>query len=274
MTRALRQVPLYSFVILVYMFLFVPIVLVIANSVNGDANMAEWGGLTTRWFKQMFEDDVVLEAIRNSLLIATATTAISTATGTLAAIGLRRAGWTVRAVTNASTYSRLLMPELVLVVGLLVTFQAVNWPRGFGTVVIGHASLYTAYVIMIVSARLARRDPYIEEAARDLGATAARALIRVTLPEAMPAILTASLLVFAFSMDNVITSLFLSSDLNTLPLVLFSLMRTKITPEVNAIATFMIALSTLVILLGLSSYYWLRSARKHRSMGRDQGARS
>ncbi|MER8569368.1 ABC transporter permease [Mesorhizobium sp. M0924] len=272
--RALRQVPLYSFVILIYSFLFLPIILLIANSLNADDRMTAWGGLTTRWFRQMFANEVVLEGIRNSLVIAAFTTLLATVTGTLAAIGLRRAGHTLRAVTGASTYSRLLMPELVLVVGLLLAFKAVNWPRGFGTVIIGHTSLYTAYVIMVVGARLARRDPYIEEAARDLGATPARTLMRVTIPEAMPAILTSGLLVFAFSMDNVITSLFLSSETNTLPLVLFSLMRTKITPEVNAIATFMIALSTLVILLGLSADYCVRSARRRRRKPISNGAMS
>lgn len=231
MIRWLRSVPLFGFVFLIYAFLFAPIFLVMVNAVNADAGLTHWGGATMRWFEQMFADDVVLEGIRNSLLIASAAVL-----GTLAAIGLRRSSRGVGAATNVSTYSRLIMPELVLVVGLLLAFQAVSWPLGIGTVIIGHAGLYTAYVIMIVSARLARRDPHIDEAARDLGASPSHVLIRVTLPEAMPAIVTAALLAFAFSMDNVIASLFLSSGLNTLPLVLFSLIRTQITPEVNAIA--------------------------------------
>jgi spermidine/putrescine transport system permease protein len=265
-SRRLRQAPLYGFVVLVYTFLFAPIVLVVVNAANADESLSSWGGLTTRWFDQMFHDEVVIEGIRNSLAIAAVATFIATILGSLAAFGLRRSGPVVRATTNASTYSRLIMPELVLAVGLLLTFQAVDWPLGTVTVIVGHAALYTAYVIMIVGARLARRDPHVEEAARDLGATPLRALVRVTLPEALPAILTAGLLVFAFSMDNVITTLFLSSGLNTLPLVLFSLIRTKITPEVNAIAAFMIGISTLVILLGLCGY-WLRSAAIHRRSG-------
>ncbi len=273
MSRRMRRAPLLVFVVLVYVFLFAPIVLVMVNALNADASLTSWGGPTTRWFEQMFDDEVVLEGIRNSLLIATIATLVATVLGTLAAIGLRSAGRAVRATTNVSTYSRLIMPELVLAVGLLLTFRAVDWRLGMGTVIVGHAGLYTAYVIMLVSARLARRDPHVEEAARDLGATPARALVRVTLPEAMPAILTSALLVFAFSMDNVITSLFLSSGLNTLPLVLFSLIRTRITPEVNAIATFMISVSTLVIVLGLAGY-WLRSAWMRQRTKRDYGAAS
>jgi spermidine/putrescine transport system permease protein len=260
-----RRLPLYGFVGLVYLFLFAPIVLVVVNSLNADPDLIKWGGFTLKWFDQALSNDLVVEGIRNSLLIAGIVTAVAVVVGTLAAIGLRNAGRGIRIVTDATTYSRLIMPELVLAIGLLLAFRAMGYPLGMVTVTIGHAAFYTAYVILIVSARLSRRDRFVEEAARDLGATPLRALVRVTLPEVAPAVATAGLLVFAFSMDNIITSLFLSSGLNTLPLVLFTMIHTHITPEVNAIGALMIAVSAVVMLLFFGGYV-VRGASRRRRM--------
>ena len=174
MSGRFGRAPLVAFAVLVYLFLFAPILIVIGNALNADASLSTWGGVTARWFKQMFEDDVVIEGIRNSVVIASVATLVATVLGTLAAVGLQRSGRILAATTNASTYSRLIMPELVLAIGLLLAFQAVAWPLGMATVIIGHVAFYTAYVIMIVAARLARRDPHVEEAARDLGATPIR----------------------------------------------------------------------------------------------------
>jgi spermidine/putrescine transport system permease protein len=243
----MRRAPLYGFVGLVYLLLFAPIALVIANAVNADPDLTEWGGFTTRWLREAVQRDIVIEGLRNSLLIAAACTVISGLVGTLAAVSLRTAGRAVRALTDLTTYSRLIMPELVAAIGLLLTFRALGYPLSMATVIVGHAAFYTAYVIVIVRARLSRRDPFVEDAARDLGATPLRTLLRVTLPEAAPAIGTACLLVFAFSMDNVIMSLFLSSGLNTLPLVLLTLIHTRVTPLVNAIAALLVAVSTAAI---------------------------
>jgi len=230
-----KHLPLRVFAGLMYLFLFGPIVLVLVNSFNADPNLVEWSGFTGRWYRQAMSEDVVVDGIKNSLLIALTATTASVVGGTLAAIAVRNVPGVVRAATDASTYARLVMPEIVLAVGLLLTFRALGYQLGFVTVIVAHTSLYTAYVILIVSARLSRRDRFTEEAARDLGATAWRTMLRVTLPEAAPAMATAGVLIFTFSMDNVISSLFLSSGLNTLPLVLFSMIHTHITPEVNAL---------------------------------------
>lgn len=242
-----KSLPLYIFAALVFAFLFAPIGLVIVNSFNQDPTLISWEGFTTKWYVVAASNPTVTNAVNRSLQIAIITTLVATVLGTLAAVGIRGAGRVARGAMDATTYARLIVPELVLAIGLLLLFQAVGFPLGFAAVVVGHVTLYTAFSIIIVSATLANRDPATEEAARDLGATAVRAFWRVTLPEIMPGVVASALLVFTFSMDNVVSSLFLSSGGNTLPLVLFSIMRLRVTPEVNAIATALILLTGILL---------------------------
>lgn len=232
----MKLAPLRIFVGLVYLFLFTPILLVLVNSFNADSTLTSWGGLTAHWYSVAANDETVVGAAKTSLEVAIVSTAVATLVGTLAAVGIRRSRRTLRAATSSTAYARIVMPELVLAIGLLLTFKMFNWQLGFWAVVVGHVTLFSAYAIIIVGSRLASRDGSLEEAARDLGATAFRAFWRVTLPEIAPAIAASALLIFTFSMDNVVTSLFMASgDMNTLPLVLFSLIRLSVTPEVNAI---------------------------------------
>ncbi len=247
----MRSLPLYIFVTLVFVFLFAPIGLVIVNSFNQDTTLAAWGGFTTKWYSVAMNDTTVIGAVKTSLKIAIITTLIATVIGTLAAVGIRRSRSVVRRAMDVMTYARLIVPELVFAIGLLLTFRAVGFPLGITAVVVGHVTLYTAFVIIVVSATLAGRSPATDEAARDLGATAVRAFARVTLPEIMPGVIASALLVFTFSMDNVVSSLFLSSGINTLPLVLFSLIRLRVTPEVNAIATVVIFLTGILLVTSL-----------------------
>jgi spermidine/putrescine transport system permease protein len=243
---------LFVVVALIIMFLFAPIVIVVLDSFNADASLTHWGGFTTHWYSVAAHDGSVTSAVKTSLEIAVLTTVIATGLGTSAAVGMRRAGRGLRRINDLTTYGRLIMPELVLAIGLLLAFRAVNFPLGIATIVIGHVTLFTAYAILVVSARLAGRDASTEEAARDLGATPMRAFLRVMLPEILPAVVASALLIFTFSMDNVVSSLFLSNNTNTLPLVLFSLIRLRVTPEVNAIATVVLLLTGLLLAIFVS----------------------
>ena len=246
----MRRAPLRIFVAAVYLFLFAPIVLVFVNSFNADETLTSWGGMTYRWYSVALHDATVVEGVKTSIEIAIASTAIATVVGTLAALGVRRSGRMVRVTTDATSYARIVMPEIVLAIGLLLTFRMFGWQLGYVAVVIGHVTLFTAFAIIIVSSRLASRDAFTDEAARDLGATAWRAFWRVTLPEIAPAVVASALLIFTFSMDNVVSSLFLSSgNMNTLPLVLFSLIRLRVTPEVNAIGAILTLVTGLLLAL-------------------------
>ena len=171
-------------------------------------------------------------------------TAASAVLGTIAALALSRSRRWTRALLSGVTYARIVIPELVIALALLIFFTRIGFPRGVASIILGHIVFDSAYVTIIVGARLATRDPATDEAARDLGATPWRAFRRVLLPDLMPAIIAGALLAFTFSMDDVVTSFFLSGSVNTLPLVILSLIRQEVTPAVNALGVTLMALST------------------------------
>jgi spermidine/putrescine transport system permease protein len=142
----------------------------------------------------------------------------------------------------------------------LIFMTKVGFPRGKLALIVGHSILDSAFVAVIVSARLANRDVFTDEAARDLGATPFRAFRRVVLPDILPAIVAGSLLAFTFSLDDVVTSFFLNGSVNTLPLVILSLIRFSVTPEVNAIGVMLMTVTTtLMVGFLLVNYRWARS---------------
>jgi spermidine/putrescine transport system permease protein len=250
-----RPWPLYAYAVLLYGFIFAPIIFLIVNSVNQDRYGETWTGFTTNWYLQAWTSPGVIEATRNSLLVAAASTAISLVLGTLAVLG-RRQRWVAFAI-DGSTLARLLIPEVVLALAVLVFLTSIGLQRGFATIVIGHTLFSTAYVSIIVAARLARTTPATWEAARDLGATAWRAFWRVRLWEIMPAIVASGLLVFVFSLDDVVTSYFLSGSTVTLPLYMYGLIRFEISPMVNALGTsIMLLTAVLMALAALANWRW------------------
>lgn len=258
--------PLYVYAVLLYGFIFAPILFLIVNSVNADRYGETWAGFTSRWYVEAWTSPGVIEATKNSLAIAAAATAVSLVLGTLAALGRRQ--WWVGAVIDASTLARILIPEVVLALSVLVFLTTIGLVRGFLTIVIGHVLFCTAYVTIIVAARLARTTPATWEAARDLGATAWRAFWRVRLWEIMPAIVASGLLVFIFSLDNVVTSLFLSGSTVTLPLYMYGLIRFEVSPMVNALGTsIMLLTSLLMVLAALANWRWATGRAARREMG-------
>ncbi len=250
-----RPWPLYVYAVLLYGFIFAPILFLIVNSVNADRYGETWKGFTTQWYVEAWSSPGVIEATRNSLLVAAASTAASLLLGTLAVLGRRLRP--VALVIDGSTLARILIPEVVLALSVLVFLTSIGFARGFTTIVIGHTLFSTAYVSIIVAARMARMTPATWEAARDLGATAWRAFWRVRLWEIMPAIVASGLLVFIFSLDNVVTSYFLSGSTVTLPLYMYGLIRFEISPMVNALGTsIMLVTSVLMALAALANWRW------------------
>jgi spermidine/putrescine transport system permease protein len=242
---------LYAYVALVYLFLFAPIILVVTNSFNADVTLVHWKGFTLHWYRNAWSNPLVVQAAKNSLIIAGIVTLLSAVLGTFTALALARSTRWRRAAIDGTTYARIVIPEIVLSLSLLIFLTRVNIARGTSTIILGHLVFNSAYVAVIVSARLAARDPATEEAARDLGATPFRAFWRVTLPEIMPGIVTGSLLAFTFSLENVVTSFFLSGSVNTLPMVVLSLIRFSVTPAVNAIGVTLMGVTGLLMILFL-----------------------
>lgn len=249
---------LYTTAGVAYVFLFAPIVLVVLNSFNANSALSGWGGFTLHWYGNAWSNPLVVTGAENSVIIALVVTAASAVLGTAAALALSRSRRWLRAMLTGVTYARIVIPELVIALALLIFFTRIGFPRGLASIMLGHIVFDSAYVTIIVSARLASRDPATDEAARDLGATPWRAFRRVLLPDLMPAIVTSALLAFTFSLDDVVTSFFLSGSVNTLPLVILSLIRQEVTPAVNAIGVTLMAVSTTMMgLFVYLNYRWV-----------------
>ena len=222
---------------LVFVFLYLPIGIVLINSVNADESLIGWGGFTLHWYDQALSDQRVRDDFVVSVKVALLSTALSLAIAIAAGLWTRRASMRARRVLDATTYMRIVLPEVVLALALFLVLRRNEISLGIPTIVAGHVVFNSAYATLVIQARLATMGTTLEEAAADLGASPWRVFRRVTMPMLMPAVLVAGLLVLSFSFDDVVTSLFLGgTEAETLPVLLLGLIRVRVTPEVNAIA--------------------------------------
>lgn len=233
-------------------FLYVPIAVLVVYSFNA-ANLAvSWQGFSFHWYRLLARDYALAVALQNSLQIAGASTVIATLLGVGAAIGLERLRWRHRAWLDAGLLVPLVMPEVLMGVALLLFFVQVKMPLGLLTVTIAHGAFNVPLVMVVVRARLRKLDPHLEEAARDLGATPWQALRRVTLPLLWPAIAGAALLAFTVSLDDFVVTFFTAGPgATTLPLKVYSMIKTGITPEINALSAILVVASMGLVALSL-----------------------
>jgi len=232
-------------------FLYLPIAVLIVYSFNAAKLATAWQGFSLDWYRLLARDHALAVALWNSLLIAAASTIIATALGVGAAIGLERLPQRRRAWMEAALLAPLVMPEVMMGVSLLLLFVMSKVPLGLLTVTIGHAAFNLPLVLVVVRARLRKLDPHLEEAARDLGATPWQAFRRVTLPLLQPAIAGAALLAFTVSLDDFLVTFFTAGPgATTLPLRAYSMIKTGISPEINALSAVLVIVS--MALVGLS----------------------
>jgi putrescine transport system permease protein len=233
-----------------YAFLYVPIALVVLYSFNDSRLVTVWGGFSLRWYAELVRSSEVLDAALLSLRIALLSASAATVLGTLAGLALVRMGrFRGRLLFAGMITAPLVMPEVITGLSLLLLFvnlhELVGWPasRGATTIAIAHITFCTAFVAVIVRSRLASVDASLEEAALDLGGRPLRVLFDVTLPIVSPAIVAGWLLAFTLSLDDLVISSFVSGPgATTLPMLIFSKVRLGVTPDVNALATIIIAL--------------------------------
>lgn len=239
-----------------YGFLYVPIACLMVFSFNDSTLMTSWSGFSLRWYGELFQDQALLSAAKLSLLIATLTATAAVAIGTWAGYVLARMGrFRGFGLYIGMLSAPLVMPEVVLGISLLLMFVEMSklfgWPDGNGmfTIWVGHVTLCTAYVAVIIQSRVRDLDRSLEEAALDLGASPLRVFFQITLPLIAPALLAAWLLSFTLSLDDVVVASFLSGPgYTTLPLEVFSRVRLGLKPEINALATlFMVAVGVVVV---------------------------
>jgi ABC-type spermidine/putrescine transport system permease subunit II len=224
--------------LVIILFLWSPLLLVVLNAFNRDELLVGWAGATFRWFRVALHDTEARAALRQTLVIAAATTAIAVPLAVTGAMWWRRAGARARRWYDLLVLLNVILPEVVFASAMFLLFVRLKLPIGLPAVVLGHSVWTTAYAILIIQARLSVLDPRLEEAAADLGAPRWDVFRRVTMPALIPGIIGAALLVFTFSFDDVVTSFFMAgSEVNTLPLQLLGMIRFRVTPEVNAIGT-------------------------------------
>src|SRR5919204_1003861 len=263
----LVRAALAGWAVLVYVFLFAPIVLLVAFAFNANRyGTFPFTGWTTKWFGQVFGDYQIKDALRTTLLIAGEVTAISTVVGTAAAFPLVRARLPFRTGIRIGMTLPIMIPGLLIGVSLLVLLTTVfKWQLSPQTAVIGQSVYTTPFVLLLVAARLQGFDPALERAASDLGANAMRSLRHVVLPLIMPAIFAGALLAFTLSLDEFIITLFLIGGHNTLPTYIYTQVKFGITPEVNAVASLLLAGSLLLGAIAFLLPGAIRRARRLRT---------
>jgi putrescine transport system permease protein len=251
-----------------FVFLYAPIVSLIVFSFNESKLVTVWGGFSTRWYGALLEDPQILGAAWVSLKVAVASATLAVVLGTLAAYVLTRFGrFRNRALLTGMSTAPLVMPEVITGLSLLLLFvsmeQLIGWPRGRGmtTIIIAHVTFCMAYVTVVVQSRLADMDESLEEAAMDLGARPVRVFFDVTIPVIAPALVAGWLLAFTLSLDDLVVASFVTGPgASTLPMVIFSKVRLGVSPEVNALATIIIAIVALGVFI--ASWQMRRAARR------------
>ena len=241
----------FVYVALITVLTYIPILLTVVYSFNASKLTSVWEGFSLKWYQELFQDRDLIQALKNSLILAVSSCGVSAVIGTVGAVGLSRIHWKTKGVMEYISILPLMIPEIILGMVLMAFFYMLNLPFGMLTLLIGHTVFCVPYILMEVKARLVGMDPSLEEAARDLGAGSFRAFWDITLPLIMPAVASGSLLAFAMSMDDVVISIFVTGPrVSTLPIKVYTQMKTGVTPEINALCTIMLG----VILLVLAVY--------------------
>ena len=250
------------YLVIIFLLMYLPIGVVIVFSFNEAKLPVRFTGFSLKWYQELMGDSAMLQALVNSLILGAACCFVSAVIGTFGAVGLSRLHLKSKGILEYISILPLMIPEIILGMVLMAFFYMLNLPFGMLTLLIGHTVFCVPYILMEVKARLVGMDPSLEEAARDLGASSMRAFFDITLPLIMPAVVSGSLLAFAMSMDDVVISIFINGPkLSTLPIKVYTQIKTGVTPEVNALCTIMLAFTLIVLLL----YSLIRSIRRKKN---------
>lgn len=238
------------FLTLVYIFLYLPIVVIIFFSFNTSKLNIVFQGFTLQWYGVMLQNTGLMSSLKNTVIVAVSTVVISVIIGTLAAIGMYRYEFKGKGIVDSFLYIPIVIPEIVMGISLLAFYHILNLSLGLLTLIIAHVTFAMPFVVVTVRSRIAGYDMSVEEAAMDLGATRLHTLLRVTLPIIAPGILAGAMLALTLSLDDVIVSFFTTGiDSMTLPIYIFNKVKTGVSPDVNALITVIIMVTLLILLL-------------------------
>ena len=246
-------------IILVFLFLFAPIFVLVLYSFNQSKMNVIFTGFTLKWYRELFQNTDLIEAFANTLIIAFTSTVISTVIGTISAVGLYKYGFPGKRFINGLIYIPIVIPEIVLGISLLSVYTIANLELGMPSLILSHIAFSIPFVITSVRSTLNLLPREYEEAAYDLGANKYHVFTKITLPLIMPGVISGATRALTLSLDDVVISYFAAGS-NTLPLKIYSMIKTGITPDVNALSTLMLVVT--VILLTLSAFYQSRKLSK------------
>ena len=226
---------------LVYLFLYIPIVVVIVFSFNTSKTNITFDGFTLEWYGKMFSNRQLMESFKNTLIVAGVSTVLSVVIGTLCAVGLYKFEFKLKGLISNTLYIPIVIPEIVFGIALLIFFSSINLETSMLTLILSHVTFSMPFVVITVRSRMAGYDSSIEEAAKDLGANELRTFMRVTLPMIMPGIISGAMLALTISLDDVVISFFTAGpESTTMPLKILSMVKKGVSPDVNALSTLMI----------------------------------
>lgn len=245
------------FCMLVYLFLFLPIVVIVVNSFNATTSKPylSWKGFTFDWYIKIWENSSLLDSFGNTIIIAAVSTILATVIGTLGAVGMYKYKFRGKGIIDGLLYIPVVIPEIVLGISLLTIFTNVNILRGMLTLILAHVSFSVPYVIFNVRARLSGYDNSIEEASLDLGANRITTFFEVTLPVLAPGIAGGALLAFTLSIDDVIISYFVNGQTKTYPLKVMESIKSGVAPDVNALSTLILVGTIVLVVLTQSGLF-------------------
>lgn len=240
---------LYAMVI--YLFLYIPVFVMIIYSFNDSRNNMVWQGFTTKYYVRLFSDSGLWEIFGNTLLIAVVSTLFATVVGTLGAVGYKKARFKGKGLITYSIYFPIVVPEIVLAVATLMLFSMSDVKLSMGTMILGNITLLLPYIFITVNSRLAGMDPSIEEASLDLGANRFHTFINITFPTVLPGVISGAFMAFSLALENLVISSFLADASTTnLSMRVYSMVKKGVSPEINALST----LIFLVFLIMMAVY--------------------
>jgi spermidine/putrescine transport system permease protein len=251
MTEKKPALWLRIYAVVAFLYIYVPILVLMVFSFNTQKLNISWHGFTWHWYEVLFRDDQVRLATGNTLIIAAVSTLVATVIGTLAALAMQRYRFPGYSTSEAMMYMPIVIPEVVMGIALLVFFVIINLQLGLVTITLAHIAFNVPFVALVVRARLHGYDNAIDEAAMDLGADEWTTFKRVTLPTIMPGIVSGAMLALTLSLDDYVITYFTAGPgSTTLPLRVFSMVRFMVTPEVNALSTIWVLIVFFILLIG------------------------
>lgn len=246
-----------AFMIFVFGVLYIPMIVLVLFSFNASKSTGNFTGFSLRWYKELFSSPTTFIALRNTLILAVCSAALATLIGTLAAVGVHKMkNKYVKGAVNSVTNIPMMNPEIVTGISMMLLFVFVGGLLGFEeklsfwTMLIAHTTFNLPYVMLSVAPKLRQMDVHLPEAAMDLGCTQMQAFLKVELPQILPGVITGMMMAFTLSLDDFVISLFTSgSDFQTLPLLIYSMTKKEVTPDMYALSTLMIAVIFLLMLV-------------------------